>query len=425
MQKVDTSKQCRVSPWNIVVLSAVGSLSDMGYAIEGAYAIPVILASGIPLKYASLMLSLSPALGLIVQPFLGSATDQCRCSWGKRRPFILLIGLIAVISCGSIPYYFYIHLPSSQYFVPGCVVLCIMLFDLSNSALLIPTKAIMFDIVPPSQENTVNQISSASVGLLSCLGFGLGAVDWSSVTGKKQSIEAQSEIVFGITAGIFLLVILVTLFCIREKSSMTSAIAGGNINTTKFVTNYGSNDTYSDTDDYMVSSSNQKRCMICINPFTLLKNSVIENVRFCYYMSHHLWILSFTFIMAIAADFAFVYSFTIFFGMVVYGGDSKAPVDSDLYKRYTQGVRMGSLGLAIGNGMNVIVSLILEKLVKYVSIKSLFLHGVALFTCGTCLLMYFHQLPAALVICSVYGPYLGVCISVSYGLAANYKVRPQ
>ncbi len=426
----------RVSIWCMILLSALSGVVDLCYAVEGVYAIPVILAAGIPFRYASLMLSLSPLLGLIVQPFIGSATDHCYCSWGRRKPFILLFGFIVVACCGSIPYYFYLkQVPYSQYIIPSCIVLCIMFFDLCIGIIIIPAKAIMMDLIPPSQETKANAIASTGVGLFACIGYGLGAVDWTWVTGKHDTIETQSQIVFGITTVIFAVVILISLLCLREKSSVktiyTATPASINNTTNKMVSevNYGSITISTSSNIHEIDNQSSKdnedvqaSCTSCVNPFVLLKNSIIDIIQYCYYMSRHMWILFFTFTMAFAADFSFTYSFSVYVGTVVYEGDSGAPVGTESFKRYSSGVRMGSLGLAIGNFINIFVSLILEKCSKYASLKTLVLFGIAPFTCATCLLMYFHQLPATLVLASTYGPYLGLMSSVGYGFMANYKV---
>ena len=110
-------KKDKISRFRMLILSAAGTVSELGYAAEGAYAIPIILAAGIPLKYSSLVLSISPIIGIIIQSFVGSASDQCQCRLGKRRPFILLFGLMSVFCCATLPYYFYYKYQYSKYIV--------------------------------------------------------------------------------------------------------------------------------------------------------------------------------------------------------------------------------------------------------------------------------------------------------------------
>ena len=419
----------KISLLSIVILSAAGTVSELGYAVEGAYAIPVLLEAGISLKYASIMLSLSPVIGIIVQSFVGSASDQCKCAWGRRKPFILLFGLIAVICCGSLPYYFYIDWPQYQkYAIPACIVLCIMLFDLSIGTLLIPARAYMLDIIPQSQENIANLLTSAGVGVFTSLGFGLGAVNWPHLLGKEHSVEKQSQIVFGLTAGLLLIVILLALLALKETNtnvqdadhSIMTNETDDLLDSMKSCDKYGIEDNLINADTSDKKETSKSCC--CANPCILLKDSTVQSILFFYNMSRHMWILFLTFMMAFAAEFSFTYSFSIFVGTVVYGGDSKAPRGSDSYLQYTKGVRMGSLAFAIGCFANIFISLVLGKLIKYLKLKLLFLIIVAVFTCCTCLLMYFHQVPAVMVLGSILGPYMGVCVAVPYGLVAVYMV---
>ncbi|KAG2465290.1 S45A4 protein, partial [Polypterus senegalus] len=61
------------------------------YAMETALVTPVLLQIGLPEQYYSLTWFLSPILGLIFTPVIGSASDRCTLRWGRRRPFILAL----------------------------------------------------------------------------------------------------------------------------------------------------------------------------------------------------------------------------------------------------------------------------------------------------------------------------------------------
>ncbi|KAK7898356.1 hypothetical protein WMY93_019209 [Mugilogobius chulae] len=61
------------------------------YAMETALVTPVLLQIGLPEQYYSLTWFLSPVLGLMFTPLIGSASDRCTLKWGRRRPFILAL----------------------------------------------------------------------------------------------------------------------------------------------------------------------------------------------------------------------------------------------------------------------------------------------------------------------------------------------
>lgn len=52
---------------------------------------------GLPEQYYSLTWFLSPILGLVFTPVIGTASDRCALRWGRRRPFILALCVGALL----------------------------------------------------------------------------------------------------------------------------------------------------------------------------------------------------------------------------------------------------------------------------------------------------------------------------------------
>lgn len=67
------------------------------YAVEAAFVTPVLLSVGLPRSLYSLVWLISPILGFLLQPIIGSASDYCRSSWGRRRPYILVLGILMLL----------------------------------------------------------------------------------------------------------------------------------------------------------------------------------------------------------------------------------------------------------------------------------------------------------------------------------------
>lgn len=67
------------------------------YAVEAAFVTPVLLSVGLPRSLYSLVWLISPILGFLLQPIIGSASDYCRSKWGRRRPYILVLGILMLL----------------------------------------------------------------------------------------------------------------------------------------------------------------------------------------------------------------------------------------------------------------------------------------------------------------------------------------
>uniref|UniRef100_A0A803W122 Solute carrier family 45 member 4 n=1 Tax=Ficedula albicollis TaxID=59894 RepID=A0A803W122_FICAL len=131
------------------------------YAMETALVTPVLLQIGLPEQYYSLTWFLSPILGLIFTPLIGSASDRCTLSWGRRRPFIL--------------------------------ALCIgVLFGVA-----------LF-------------LNGSVIGLGGAIGYMLGGLDWTQ-TFLGSIFKSQEQVLFFFAAIIFSVSVALHLFSIEEE----------------------------------------------------------------------------------------------------------------------------------------------------------------------------------------------------------------
>ena len=401
----------KVALWRLFLLTSMAGAVDLGYAVECTYVVPLLVASGLSLTLSTVLITLSPVVGLLFQGFIGAVSDKCTCSWGRRRPFIVLFSLTAIIGFAGAPYCFYFDkLNITHYLVIGGVVLCVFLSDFSMGVLLLPTRAYLLDVISVSQSRTGNFITSVAVGTGAALGYGLGAVDWLDITGLNlnASIVNQVKLVYGIAAATFLVATFCTIISVKEQNPSRPPEGSGQINA-----------------ETVPLINKQKTCSPFSDNFCqMLGESTIGIIKFAYYMSYDMWFLWFMSALAIAADFSFTFSLSTFVGVAVYKGNSSSPEDSLSYQLYTKGVRMGSLGLAIATVFCAVISFILslDSVSRWIRLKTILLITIAIFVCALCSLMYFRELYQVYLLVAMYGPFFAAVTCVPYAFIPIYHV---
>ncbi|KAM9339878.1 solute carrier family 45 member 4 [Symphorus nematophorus] len=191
------------------------------YAMETALVTPVLLQIGLPEQYYSLTWFLSPVLGLMFTPLIGSASDRCTLRWGRRRPFILalcigtLIG-VALFLNGSL---IGLSMGDEQGRQPIGIVLTVLgvvVLDFCADATEGPIRAYLLDVADTEEQDMALNIHAASAGLGGAVGYALGGLDWTH-TFLGAAFKSQEQILFFFAAILFSVSVVLHLFSIEEQ----------------------------------------------------------------------------------------------------------------------------------------------------------------------------------------------------------------
>ncbi|KAG7268755.1 hypothetical protein CRUP_031827 [Coryphaenoides rupestris] len=196
------------------------------YAMETALVTPVLLQIGLPEQYYSLTWFLSPILGLLFTPLIGSASDRCTLAWGRRRPFILalcvgtLLG-VALFLNGSLMGWqalgqachddessvTCLALGDRQGSQPIGIVLTVLgvvVLDFCADATEGPIRAYLLDVANTEEQDMALNIHAApplGPRLGGAVGYALGGLDW-TYTFLGRIFKSQEQILF-VFAAIF------------------------------------------------------------------------------------------------------------------------------------------------------------------------------------------------------------------------------
>ncbi|XP_043543754.1 solute carrier family 45 member 4-like isoform X1 [Chiloscyllium plagiosum] len=191
------------------------------YAMETALVTPVLLQIGLPEQYYSLTWFLSPILGLIFTPLIGSASDRCTLTWGRRRPFILALCIgvlfgVALFLNGSVLGLAIGDIPDRQPIGIVLTVLGVVILDFCADATEGPIRAYLLDVADTEEQDLALNIHAFSAGLGGAVGYMLGGLDWTQTT-LGRIFRSQQQVLFFFASIIFSVSVALHLFSIEEE----------------------------------------------------------------------------------------------------------------------------------------------------------------------------------------------------------------
>lgn len=211
--------QATKSVWYLTLLTlSIGGL-QIAWSVELSNGSPYLLSLGLSKSLMALVWIAGPLTGTLVQPYVGILSDNCRISWGKRRPFmvggtiatilsLLFLSWVKEIVGGALSL-FSIDGDSqgAKKTIIVAAVFGIYVLDFAINALQAAIRAFIVDCGPAHQQEAANAMASRLIGLGNILGFIAGYVNltqplWFLGQTQFQILCAIASVSLAVTVGI-------------------------------------------------------------------------------------------------------------------------------------------------------------------------------------------------------------------------------
>ncbi|GAA6090830.1 solute carrier family 45 member 3 [Tachysurus ichikawai] len=357
---------------HLVLLNLLSCGLEICVAAGITYVPPLLLEAGIEEKFMTMVLGIGPVLGLIFIPLIGSASDRCSSSYGRRRPFIWLLSLGVLVAMLIIPHADVLaaHLSWSgspdpnQPLQVGLLILGVVLLDFCGQVCFTPLEALLSDLYG-GREECARAFATFSfmTSLGSCIGYLLSLLDWSS--------GPLALYVGGQAKGLFTFLILIFVFCVLVTMKASEQ----------------KEDSETWAGCLSMCYMPRRRFKICLPR----AGSLICVLRTCWsvtpaifrsychvpYVMRRLCAAQLSSWMAIVS---FMLFYTDFVGEGLYQGVPSAAPGTVPRQQYDEGIRMGSLGLFLQCATSTFFSLIMNRLVCTFGSRKVFLFSMVSFT---------------------------------------------
>lgn len=372
------------SQWRLVLLNSLTCGLEICVAAGITYVPPLLLEAGVEERYMTMVLGIGPVLSLFFTPFVGSASDNCNSSYGRRRPFIWLLSLGVLVALFIIPH---ADVLASRLFwggkslQVGFLILGVGLLDFCGQVCFTPLEALLSDLYR-DEEDQAFAMFSFMVSLGGCVGYLLPALDWSRSV-LSVYLGGQAECLFSLLILIFVSSVLITMKVSEEVSCASSSLSGP-----------------SSLLDSGVAAMEAGHCGIPRSCCYILKcklrtfGPLLCLLRTCWSMTPALYRsychvprvmrqLCVAQLCSWMAVMSFMLFYTDFMGEGLYGGVPSAVPGSVSRQRYYEGIRMGSLGLFMQCATSTVFSLLMSRLVRRFGSRRIYLSSLVSFTLST------------------------------------------
>ncbi|KAL1880611.1 hypothetical protein Daus18300_001222 [Diaporthe australafricana] len=186
--------QSTKSLWYLLVLTiSIGGL-QIAWSVELSNGSPYLMSLGLSKSLMALVWIAGPLSGTLVQPYVGMLSDNCRVSWGKRKPFMLGGAAATMVSLmflswtkdivGGVLGLFGAD-PASQGVKVTTIVVAVIwvyILDFAINTVQAAIRAFIVDCCPAHQQEAANSMASRLTGVGNIIGYVAGYVNLPKIT---------------------------------------------------------------------------------------------------------------------------------------------------------------------------------------------------------------------------------------------------
>ncbi|KAJ8391076.1 hypothetical protein AAFF_G00096970 [Aldrovandia affinis] len=404
------------SQWHLVLLNSLTCGLEICVAAGITYVPPLLLEAGVEERYMTMVLGIGPVLGLLFIPLIGSASDRCTSSYGRRRPFIWLLSVGVLVALLIIPHADVLAARFSWgggTLQVGFLILGVGLLDFCGQVCFTPLEALLSDLYHEEEDcGQAFAMFSFMVSLGGCIGYLLPALDWSGGV-LSLYLGGQEECLFSLLIVIFVTSVLVTMKVAEEAPC-------------------GAPGPEPRPPDAGSRRAPRSCCYLLRCKLRLLKaGPLLCLLRTCGSMTPAIYRsychmprvmrqLCVAQLCSWMAVMSFMLFYTDFVGEGLYQGVPSAAPGMPSRQRYDEGIRMGSLGLFLQCATSTLFSLGMSRLVRLFGSRRVYLSSMVSFTISTLVICLSKSVVLVTVMSALTGFAYATLQTLPYTLTCHY-----
>ena len=218
------NKQRDLTFWQMFNLSFGFFGVQIAYALQSANISRIFATLGADPHQLSFFWILPPLMGMIVQPLIGKWSDRTWCRLGRRKPYLLVGAIVAVLVMVFLPNAGSLNLSTAYVFLGLNAAMWFGLFsliflDTSINVAMQPFKMMVGDMVNEKQKATAYSLQSFLCNAGSFAGYLFPIFfTWIGISNTAPEGVVPDSVIYSfyVGAAILILCVLYTFFKVKE-----------------------------------------------------------------------------------------------------------------------------------------------------------------------------------------------------------------